>query len=578
MYIGSVLRFLYKGFLLFNRYFSGYLILFLLFCLIFFKKNVLNRNHNIISEKTQLSEKLSRIDSKKEPKQGWVIFLCFLIALTIALTFSLCPINGQSAGIDSSVFLYIGKRMQSGAVPYRDLFDHKGPLLFFIQYFGLLFSGDKFFGVWIIELVCLTVAIYFSYKTLQILNNKNTVINFLTILLSYLVIGLQLFEGGNLTEEYALPAIAFFGYVFSKFLKTGECTRWETFGAGLGFMAVCLIRINMIGFWMMGLPIIVGVLVLKRQSKKILWYMFWFIMGSLIVLLPCLIYLLLTNSLVNMWKYYFVFNSDYAKNYGGGGIGSLNQLKSIFFFMKLVWPATLAIIIYTLAWLKRGFNKIFKRCVVGVKKDELIRLTCLAIFGFTLSLATMSAKNFLHYIMVLIPFFAIFLQYLLIQINQYSSKIFKWQIPDDTELDYSIRGLGLVFGFFLAVTANFYILPHILTEATPDLATEYLQKTTKKDDNVLIAGNACYGYLNSGRKYSGKFFYQTPPINASKIALLDFWEDFEKNKPKVILIPYDKYNDTTKISDYLDKKTADGDYNKEILGPSETPLKVYRKK
>ena len=570
MYIGSVLNFLYKGFLFFNRYFSGYLILFLLFCLIFFKKNTLNKKNNIISEKTQLSEKLSKTNSKKEPKRGWTFFLCFLIALTIALTFSLCPINGQSAGIDSSVFLYIGKRMQSGVVPYRDLFDHKGPLLFFIQYFGLLFSGDKFFGVWIIELICLTVAIYFSYKTLQILNSKNTVINFLTILLSYLVIGLQLFEGGNLTEEYALPAIAFFGYVFSKFLKTGECTRWETFGAGLGFMAVCLIRINMIGFWMVGLPIIVSVLAFKRQFKKMLWYILWFILGSLIVLLPCLIYLLLTNSLVDMWKYYFVFNFDYAKNYGNGGIGSLNQLRSIFFFIKLVWPATLAIIIYTLAWLKRGFNKIFNRRVAGVEKDELIRLTYLAIFGFALSLATMSAKNFLHYIMVLIPFFVIFLQYLLIQINRYSSKIFKWQIPDDTELDYSIRGLGLVFGFFLAVTANFYILPHILVEAPPDLATEYLQKNTKKDDNILIAGNACYGYLNSGRKYSGKFFYQTPPINASKIALLDFWEDFEKNKPKVILIPYDKYNDTTKISDYLD--------NKEILGPSETPLKIYRKK
>ena len=578
MYIGSVLNFLYKVFLLFNRYFSGYLILFLLFCLIFFRKNTLSKKHNIISEKTQLPGSFSGIDLKKESKQGWVILLCFLIALTIALTFSLCPINGQSAGIDSSVFLYIGKRMQSGAVPYRDLFDHKGPLLFFIQYFGLLFSGDKFFGVWIIELACLTVAIYFSYKTLQILNSKNTVINFLTILLSYLVIGLQLFEGGNLTEEYALPAIAFFGYVFSKFLKTGECTRWETFGAGLGFMAVCLIRINMIGFWMMGLPIIAGILVYKKQFKKILYYIFWFVLGALVIFLPCLIYLLLTNSLVDMWKYYFVFNFDYAKNYGDGGIGSINQLKSILFFMKLVWPATLAIIIYTLAWLKRGFNKIFNRRVAGVEKDELIRLTYLAIFGFAISLATMSAKNFLHYIMILIPFFAIFLQYLLIQINQYSGKIFRWRIPDDTELDYSIRGLGLVSGFFLAVTVNFYILPHILVEATPDLATEYLQKNTKKDDNVLIAGNACYGYLNSGRKYSGKFFYQTPPINASKIALLDFWKDFERNKPKVILIPYDKYNDTTKISDYLDKKTVNGDYSKEILGPSKTPLKVYRKK
>lgn len=580
MYIGSALNFLYRIFLFFNSYVSGYLILFLLFFLVFLRKNTSKKNRKDALDKScvKKSNEPDNFTNDRKLKKKWTIILCFMIALIIALTFSLCPINGQSAGIDSSVFLYIGKQMQHGAVPYRDLFDHKGPLLFFIQYFGLLLSGEKFFGVWIIELACLTVAIYFTYRAIELINNKNIVINFLTVLLSFLVIGLQLFEGGNLTEEYALPAIAFFGYVFLKFLKTGKCTKWETFGAGFAFMAVCLIRINMTGFWIMGLPIIAGILIYKKHFKQLFSYLLWFSLGALVIFLPCLVYLLLTNSFMDMLKYYFIFNFEYAKNYDNGGLLSINQFKSILFFIKLIWPVSLAVIILMFGWLRKIFNKIVKKQYIQLDQTGAMRLVCLLIFCFAFLLATMSAKNFLHYIIVLIPFFAIFLQYLLIQINQCFGRILGWQIPKDTELDYSPRGISILFSLFLLITANLYILPNTLVEMPPDAATDYLRKYTNPKDNVLILGNACFDYLNSGRMYSGKYFYQTPPINVSEHTWEEFMEDFKKNNPEVILIPYDKYNDTTRIASYLDTETTHGNFHKEVLGSTEAPLRVYRRK
>ena len=537
--------------------------LFLLFYLVFLKK------HAEISRRVKPSNK--EIDKK------WIILLCFLIALTISLTFHLCPINGQSAGIDSSVFLYIGKRMHMGDVPYRDLFDHKGPLLFFIQYFGLFLSGESFFGVWIIELICLTLSIYFTYRILQLLDSHNTILDFLTILFSFLVIGLQLFEGGNITEEYALPAVTFFCYVFLKFIKTGVCSKWEAFFSGLGFISVCLIRINMVGVWMVGLPLITGILFFKKQVRVLLGYILWFIAGVLTILLPCILYLLATNSFSEMLRYYYLFNLDYTKEYGSGGIGSLNQLKSILYFAKSIWPVTLAVATYSLAWVKKNATKLFRKNITTLGKVEQMREACLIMLGLTTIFATMSAKNFPHYIVVLIPFFAVFLQYSLLQLNELLDKTIRWRIPSDTTADYSIYSLIFMFVVFLIIAANFLILPYTLVEATPDVTTEYLKNNTNESDNVLIVGNACYGYLNSRRWYSGKFFYQAPPINASSIALSDFTHDFEENDPKVILIPYDRYNDTTKISSMLDKKTESGIYKKEILGVKEAPLIVYRK-
>lgn len=44
-------------------------------------------------------------------------------------------------GYDSAIFMYVGKAMKFGYVPYRDLFDIKGPMLFLIQYIGQKIGG-----------------------------------------------------------------------------------------------------------------------------------------------------------------------------------------------------------------------------------------------------------------------------------------------------------------------------------------------------------------------------------------------------------------------------------------------------
>ena len=44
-------------------------------------------------------------------------------------------------GYDSAIFQTIGKYWAQGSVPYRDLFDHKGPLIFFIDMLGYWLHG-----------------------------------------------------------------------------------------------------------------------------------------------------------------------------------------------------------------------------------------------------------------------------------------------------------------------------------------------------------------------------------------------------------------------------------------------------
>src|SRR5690349_12576094 len=48
---------------------------------------------------------------------------------------------------DSSVFAYIGWAMHHGLRPYRDLWDHKGPVLYYLQFAGTSLSRTSTFGI-----------------------------------------------------------------------------------------------------------------------------------------------------------------------------------------------------------------------------------------------------------------------------------------------------------------------------------------------------------------------------------------------------------------------------------------------
>ena len=68
---------------------------------------------------------------------------------------------------DSSVFTYIGKVILQGGMPYRDTFDHKGPLIYLINALGL--AINERIGVWLIEFVTVFVILLAAYRLARLL-------------------------------------------------------------------------------------------------------------------------------------------------------------------------------------------------------------------------------------------------------------------------------------------------------------------------------------------------------------------------------------------------------------------------
>lgn len=66
-------------------------------------------------------------------------------------------------GYDSAVFMVVGKGWSKGLVPYRDLFDHKGPFLYLMNALGFSIYDGKL-GVLIIQTIFMTATLFLIYK------------------------------------------------------------------------------------------------------------------------------------------------------------------------------------------------------------------------------------------------------------------------------------------------------------------------------------------------------------------------------------------------------------------------------
>ena len=92
--------------------------------------------------------------------------LCATLALLIATSSS--PLYAANFWTDTNIYFTIGRGMTRGLMPYRDLFDHKGPLLFMLYALGAAISDTSFVGVFILEALSLAAAVYAGWRTVSL--------------------------------------------------------------------------------------------------------------------------------------------------------------------------------------------------------------------------------------------------------------------------------------------------------------------------------------------------------------------------------------------------------------------------
>lgn len=125
--------------------------------------------------------------------------LALVLAFVFSLIFYTCntPL-GAWIGSDNAMYLTMGTAMAKGYVPYSEIFDHKGPLLFLLQMIPQLFTdGYSTLAVFVQEVLFLWACLLVLARMARRLGVKAVVVQ-----LVYLAVYAPLVDGGNLTEEY----------------------------------------------------------------------------------------------------------------------------------------------------------------------------------------------------------------------------------------------------------------------------------------------------------------------------------------------------------------------------------------
>ena len=255
------------------------------------------------------------------PLWAFVIMLPFLLVFS----WSTSPLY-LSYGIDSPFFQIIGLGITQGKVPYVDLFDHKGPLIFFIDALGYSTGWGKtaiFFMQWISD----SIAFIIFYRIARLMCSTPRRA-FVACLLTLIPFADFIIEG-NQCEEWMLPYIGLALLLVLKPVlqgREGEFQAWKSLVVGLCFAVVFYIRPNDGVMWIGGLYFGLFLLwIVRGNARAILPNVGAFILAFILVTAPIFAYFSSKDAL-DAWFYGMVIhNMKYASDvpFTAGGIGMI---------------------------------------------------------------------------------------------------------------------------------------------------------------------------------------------------------------------------------------------------------------
>ena len=259
------------------------------------------------------SEACVVFSDKKTRRENIAAFIvCLLLSgvfLAICTRSSfLYPLNDW---VDSNCFFTVGKSMMNGKVVYRDIYEQKGVLLYFIHGLAYLISNTTFIGVYLFEVIFFTFFLYLSYLCARLYTNYALSLCVLPVI-SYAVLTSVSLRQGDSAEEFCLPFILLPIYVLLRSVKKGDgsgvpSAKW-VFLLGMGAACVLWIKYTLLGVYIGYVLAAVMLCVTDKQPKKLLVSAAAFAGGAAVVSLPFLVYFALNGALGDMFTAYFYNN------------------------------------------------------------------------------------------------------------------------------------------------------------------------------------------------------------------------------------------------------------------------------
>lgn len=248
-------------------------------------------------------------DSLKKKNAKLFFLALFVAAAFLAICSKSSPLYPINDWGDINCFFTVGKSMIRGLVPYRDLYEQKGPLLYFLFGLASLVSSKAFIGAYLLEVVSFSGFLYFSLKCVDLYVDDICLSCLSLPILAFAVTTSQAFAHGGSAEELCLVLLAYTLYTVLNALKDNRLPApLELALNGACAMCVFLIKFSMLGFYL-GYVMFIGIWLISKKEIQLLFRLaLSFLAGAFVVFLPYLAYALITGSLYSFYEVYIYNN------------------------------------------------------------------------------------------------------------------------------------------------------------------------------------------------------------------------------------------------------------------------------
>lgn len=455
-----------------------------------------------------------------------IIFGTFLFLLNSPVH----PLVEGCTGTDSSVFKTIALMMEKGYVPYRDSFDHKGPLLFILNFLGNKIS--YYTGIWFIEFIFLAIAFFSVYKIARLFCNiwQSFAAFFVAMILMC-----GYFEGGNLVEEYAMTFISVSLCIFIDYFENNKITCLRLLVCGASFAGTLMLRPNMIAVWFVMCLAVLFKAIAEKNYKGLFKFIGWFVLGMALIIIPIIIWLYCNGALQSCWEDYIVFNQKYTSAAGGRATLKAKCKSFITFTCTPVYLIALFLQLYL--WLKR---------------KSIFSIAYLLMMVITPFFICVSGQTYGHYGMILVPAVVYPMAKAFQEFNSY---------PCDTHIKKLV--CVICFAVFISVGFTSYgeFGYHALINCLNKINGENISTNVNEicstmddygideDEPISVYGNWDIIYVISKRPHATTYSYQFPIGEVMPSIMDEYMSQLEEELPAAIVVAAGKYDDN--ISEFL---------------------------
>ena len=404
-----------------------------------------------------------------------VIFLFLVTTLFVTVCSKCSPIYPLNNWDDANCFFTVGKSVANGSVLYRDIFEQKGPLLYFIYVIAYWISANTFLGAYFIELVFGFTFLFFAWKTMQLFIRDKALL--LIPLLALLVYAIRAFQMGGSSEELCLPWIMYSVYTGVSAVKNQTNIHrrsWFFIGLAMGF--ILWVKFSMIGYFI-GMAVFFAIYYIKlSRVKEIFTAVMFVIIGVISISLPVVIYCLFTGSFSDLIDVYFYTNLFvYSKADHSNPI--LSKIISLFMgalsMMKnntMCLPLMICTLIYCF------------------RTNKQIAWMLLIEFFCSFVLIYVGGRRFAYYSLIL----CVFIPFGLVVVNKVIIKIIILRISEKISTE-----ILMVIFFAVCGSVGFFVSPntYMLKYKKMDLAQYQFADIINKSKNPTLLN---YGFMDGG--------------------------------------------------------------------------------